>query len=392
MDTISALQRQFPLSPKKFWKKIINQIVGMVFFDAVLGVGVGFGIYFVWVAVTGTPNSDISYTPMILGIVLAAILIFVLHFALYSWYVKTYIKRYYYDGEEHFITIKKGVFAPAEIHVQWQKIQDVYVDQDILDRIMGLYDVHIASATATSGIEAHIDGVDKRSADGLKQFLLSKVAGSGMRNNSATPANQGEKVVAQAAAQSSSPVSKIKLSERLSSQEYPLSSKWTSVELIKKILGSFVISLFVIIIIVTKFQEISVADDLAYLILGWLGLAVLTTIVRIIALLLWKKNYAFSFDADNIYFKQGIISISEKHMPYSSIQDVAVQQSFIDRMFGLAKVRIENAATQTIQTKNGAVPIFSGVLIQGLSLADANKITGILKTNVLGKNSTQYGL
>ena len=62
---------------------------------------------------------------------------------------------------------------PAQIHVQYGKIQDVYVDQDLLDRILGIYDVHISSATYSSGIEAHIDGVDKVGAEGLKNLKES---------------------------------------------------------------------------------------------------------------------------------------------------------------------------------------------------------------------------
>lgn len=49
------------------------------------------------------------------------------------------------------------------------------VDQDLLDRIFGLYDVHLSSATISSGFEAHIDGVEKPAADGLRQLLLKAV-------------------------------------------------------------------------------------------------------------------------------------------------------------------------------------------------------------------------
>jgi len=41
---------------------------------------------------------------------------------------------------------------------------------------MGLYDVHLSSATVSSGIEAHIDGVEKPAADGLRKIILEKVS------------------------------------------------------------------------------------------------------------------------------------------------------------------------------------------------------------------------
>lgn len=48
----------------------------------------------------------------------------------------------------------------------------MYVDQDIWDRIFGIYDVHLSSATISSGMEAHIDGLEKPAADGIRAVLL----------------------------------------------------------------------------------------------------------------------------------------------------------------------------------------------------------------------------
>ena len=57
----------------------------------------------------------------------------------------------------------------------------------------------------------------------------------------------------------------------------------------------------------------------------------------------------------------------------------------IDRFFGLATVSIENASQQQMIVKGKAVPIFSGIRLVGLRLDEAQKITSILKTSVLGK-------
>ena len=87
-----------------------------------------------------------------------------------------YFKVYFYDLTDDFIVIRKRVFTPREISIPYERVQDVYVDQDLLDRIMGLYDVHLSSATISSGMEAHIDGVEKIAADGLRKFILDKVS------------------------------------------------------------------------------------------------------------------------------------------------------------------------------------------------------------------------
>lgn len=82
-------------------------------------------------------------------------------------------------------------------------------------------------------------------------------------------------------------------------------------------------------------------------------------------------------------------------MPYSSIQDVTVRQGVVERFFGLAKVVIENAAQQTVTVgrygQKGTVSS-SGIVLQGFTIAEANKIADTLKTTVLGKNNSKYGL
>lgn len=382
MSLQSALQQQYPLNPRKFWKKIIQKL--LVFIALSLAVAIPVTIFGEIV------STDSLFSPTTIGIVIF-IFVFAFVFLPYAWYVKVYIRRYYYAGEENFITIKKGVFAPTEIHVQWQKIQDVYVDQDILDRIMGLYDVHIASATAASGIEAHIDGVDHTAAEGLKEFFLHKVAGTDkhdlQRNNSTQPPNQAQL--------SQSPVSTINLSEEISSNTYPLSGKWVVVALFGRFVSAFLLPIFIVFIFLGRFEDVSLLDYWVYLVLGWLALSILIMIIRTITLFLWKKNYAFNFTPEHIYFREGVISLSEKHMPYSSIQDVTVTQGVIERLFGLAKVVIQNAAQQPtiIAGRSGQQVVgFSGVLLQGLSLSDANKISTVLKTAVLGRNTSHYGL
>lgn len=389
MNPQSTLQQQFPLSPRKFWKKILSQIVGIILIDIFLGGFIGAALIFSLIALGVLPEHTDNMTAVV-GILSYFLIFFALHLGIYAWYIKAYIKRYYYSGEDHFITIKKGVFAPTEIHVQWQKIQDVYVDQDILDRIMGLYDVHIASATSASSIEAHIDGVGQVAANGLKEFFLNKVSGAGLNNVQGNTSTQTLNQAQPAQFQ----VAKLNISEDISSNTYPLSGKWTAVTLLSRLIGSFVFPGFLILLFFSKSKNISIADYWVYVVLGWLALGVLTMIVRTISLFLWKKNYAFNFTPENIYYREGVISISEKHMPYSSIQDVTVKQGVIERFFGLAKVVIENAAQQqmVIGRRGQQVVGFAGVILQGLSLADANKITDVLKTTVLGRNNSRFGL
>ncbi len=232
MNPKSPLQQQFPLSPKKFWKKMISKLLGLY----IIGGVICLFIFLLALLTNGIEGLDSVF----FGIIFVVIAFVAFVTALYVFYIRIYIREYYYAGEENFITIKKGVFAPAEIHVQWQKIQDVYVDQDILDRIMGLYDVHIASATVSSGIEAHIDGVEYAAAEGLKKFFLDKVSGRGQNTIPMDAQGQSAAPTAPAAPRPAT----ITLPEEISSKTYPLSSNWMAMSLLGQVLTSIIGGVF----------------------------------------------------------------------------------------------------------------------------------------------------
>ena len=101
---------------------------------------------------------------------LTALIVVIIYF-----YQKWYFETYFYNLTDFHIVIRKSPLTPREITIPYERIQDVYVDQDLLDRVFGLYDVHLSSATSTSGLEAHIDGVEKSAADGLRTELLQKI-------------------------------------------------------------------------------------------------------------------------------------------------------------------------------------------------------------------------
>lgn len=64
---------------------------------------------------------------------------------------------------------------PHETMLPYEKLQDVYMDQDLFDRMFNLWDVHVSTATAMSGYEAHIDGVNHENAEALRELILNKI-------------------------------------------------------------------------------------------------------------------------------------------------------------------------------------------------------------------------
>lgn len=168
----SPTRDKFPLSPKKIIKKTITSTIGWSFFFVFLLLMAG-GM------VLGIAADNNQNPSVILGILFMFLFGFVLLIAIIAvlsyFYQKWYFAVYYYDIQDDYLVIKKGPIAPKEITIPWERIQDVYVDQDIFDRIFGLYDVHLSTATFMSGMQAHIDGVEQEAADGLREALLEKV-------------------------------------------------------------------------------------------------------------------------------------------------------------------------------------------------------------------------
>jgi len=160
----SKTRDQYPLSTRKVLKKtVVSSIVWAVLFLIIFGVAFGAML-----------AAGVGSAGLLLSL-LAIILVFALIITLIYFYQMWYYAVYFYDLTDDYIIIKKHPITPREITIPYERVQDVYVDQDIWDRIFGLYDVHLSSATISSGMAAHIDGVEKTAADGLRAMLLKTV-------------------------------------------------------------------------------------------------------------------------------------------------------------------------------------------------------------------------
>lgn len=374
MNQASDFQLHYPLSSKKFWKKIIPSLFSWLVLIVII-LGVPAIIFYLGRVSEGLPGIW-NWFGYFIG---TALILYIIAVLLRAWYIKTYIRRYYYDCNDNFVTIQKGVFSPTEIHVQYQKIQDVYVDQDILDRIMGLYDVHIASATASSGIAAHIDGVEQNVAEALKELLLSKIRqGSGSSFGGNNPVSQP-----------SSETPTFQFSQKISTETYPISSSWILSKFIGAIFHAiwmiFVLTLFFYNGLSTIFSVMSILEIAALLF-------VIGLMWRIIWTLLWKQAYYFEFLPDYILLRTGVISKSENHLPYKSIQNVTMIQGVIERLFGLATVIIQNASQGAIiQTGRSVSVISSAIPIIGQPREKANELNQILNQIVASINNPNSG-
>jgi len=167
----SKTRDQFPLSTKKIIKKTIANTLALTI------------VFLVILVILIVALNAGAATPAAVSITAFAFIGFIaLYVFLTFLYQKWYFAFYFYDLTGDFIVIRKAPITPREITIPYERVQDVYVDQDLLDRFLGLYDVHLSSATITSGMEAHIDGVEKEAADGLRKTLLDTVQQKISRN------------------------------------------------------------------------------------------------------------------------------------------------------------------------------------------------------------------
>lgn len=122
--------------------------------------------------------SSIFFTKGKIEVLSTAFIVFVaavFSFIINIIYQILYYRGYFYDLTNEQVIIRKGVISRQEISLYYSKIQNVYIDQDVLDRPFGLYDVHLETAGFTSGKATHIDGVNGENAKKLRDMLASNV-------------------------------------------------------------------------------------------------------------------------------------------------------------------------------------------------------------------------
>jgi len=173
---------QYPLSKKKILKKSISTIsAAVIILLSLLLLPLLFKIAFHSAFSALVPESAVAlFSGVGVFLVILAIIVTGLEVLYQYWYFKTY----FYDLTENVLIIRKNPITPAEISIPYEKLQDVYLDQDFIDRVLKIYDLHISSATVTSGKAAHIDGLDIDNAMKLKALILAKMEENSLKVNS----------------------------------------------------------------------------------------------------------------------------------------------------------------------------------------------------------------
>jgi len=350
--------QNLPLSKKKVIKKSMPNFIAI----AILGIFIS---VFTLIICVGINFSAIATLFIILIIWLLLIIFFAIPTYIYQYY---YWKLYYYNFEENSAEIKKGVIKQATGIVNYARIQNIYVDQDLFDRIYGLYDIHYETAGETSRFYSHVDGLEKENADKLLEFIKNKAHGMPI-DNAANNINQVN-------------IQNLDEDDKYKNIVYTRNNLNVSKKIVYKGIISNLLSLilpfliFFFIILGRVEDENLKIDWFPYLVIFYFFI---TPAFSIIYSILWYKNFEFKFDSKIGFIKTKVLSQKMTYIYYDRIQNINMSQSFIDRILGIYTVTVETAGERSnIVVHQNYNYMFSGMTVPGLNKENAEGLKDFL--------------
>jgi len=102
----------------------------------------------------------------------------------YLWF-RYHTLRYRFDDEG--VSMRWGILFRREVNLTYRRIQDIHVVSGILQRWMGLADIHVQTASGSATAEMTIEGL--REYGRVRDFLYERMRGSrGGGEDGGTPA------------------------------------------------------------------------------------------------------------------------------------------------------------------------------------------------------------
>lgn len=102
--------------------------------------------------------------------------------------------------------------------------------------------------------------------------------------------------------------------------------------------------------------------------------------VLVLVSLLQYFFYRFRVEGDGIVIRSGVLQKSHRHIPYQRVHNVAVHQSLLHRLFGVAEVRLESAGGMKPEAE-----------MRVLSLVDAQALEELVRAQGAGSPATADG-
>jgi putative membrane protein len=365
-----------PLEKRKIIKKSIGSIIGCVVAIAVIVGGLA--------VMKGFGEAELgTWFFNLIGVIQISTASFFIIIALLNiLYQYLYYKFYYYNFEEETGEIKKGVISLATGHVYYSRIQNIYVDQDILDRMFGLYDVHYETAGDTSSFYSHVDGLNKTNADLLVKFIIEK-----SKNKPHSQSTVSENAPTETTKKEETPVvSQKNDGVSISKSNMPISGKFAfSMALrITAGLAFILIMLFISAITESSTPDLTTGAGLDAII--YFAILMLIFIFSYLYSLAWVHFFDFNFDFEKGTMTSGVIARQTKIIYYNRVQNINIGQGIMERILGIYSINIETAAAGDF--KNLRNQGKQNPSIAGLSKENAEKLKNFLieKTKIYQAN------
>ncbi|MFS8062991.1 MAG: PH domain-containing protein, partial [Luteimonas sp.] len=113
--------------------------------------------------------------------------------------------------------------------------------------------------------------------------------------------------------------------------------------------------------------------------------------VGVLALVsVWRYfTYRYHIDADRLVIRSGLLHRSLRVIPFARIHNVAVHQSLLHRMFGVAEVRLESAGGQKPEAQMRVLALADALALEALVRRSADSTTTALETPTDGDTLLQ---
>lgn len=109
-----------------------------------------------------------------------------------------------------------------------------------------------------------------------------------------------------------------------------------------------------------------------------IALVVYAIALLIVSLLIYN-NFTFEIDADGLKIEQGIVHRFHVSVPFEQIQNVNIERSITDRLFGLSRVSVETAGqTNGLAQAGSLTKSKAEAFLPGLHVKDAENIHDLL--------------
>lgn len=256
------------------------------------------------------------------------------------------------EKQEEFI-LQKGVFNKKRIVFQLSKIQQVNINQNLIQKLAGVYAVEIETAGSAKK-EAVIKAVSQKNANALRQRL--------MNSKSETENDAATKPFHQESAKETSAVTKVKI-------------HWTSlfkVGITSDYLKTFGIVTALLVTLYNNIKDLWLNDKgnsnkmAAYLdnfnwtqnlLLIFVGIVLFLAIINLIRTLFFYYDFTITRHSKSLLLSYGLLNTKNTIIHPVKVQIVKVVTNFFQRKMNLKRIFIYQASNDILKDKKAIIQI-----------------------------------